>query len=98
MSSDVSGGDRGSLGVGSPRVVFFGRVLSVECQRCGEFTATTAGHSVCAQLACPIAMREFHRRNRKRTTGGAGVRVPVGMPILPHGAPLATSVPELAVG
>lgn len=92
MRSDLSGGDRGSLGVGSPRVVFFGRVLSVECQRCGEFTATTAGHNVCAQLACPIAMREFHRRNRKRTPVGA-TRIPVGPPDVQR-----PPVPELAMG
>jgi hypothetical protein len=61
---------------GGGNVVFFGNTLSVECQRCGAFTATTAGHKYCVHVTCPIALREFTRRKRKRTSTLEKVYVP----------------------
>jgi hypothetical protein len=49
-------------------VVFFGNHLGVECQRCGAYNQTSNGHKYCAHLSCPIALREFKRRRRKRTS------------------------------
>lgn len=49
-------------------VVFFGNSLSVECQRCGAFCSTSIGHKFCTHVTCPIALREFKRRKRKRTS------------------------------
>lgn len=47
-------------------VVFFGNNLGVECQRCGAFNQTSMGHRYCTHVSCPIALREFKRRKRKR--------------------------------
>ncbi len=49
-------------------VVFFGNNLGVECQRCGAYNQTTMGHKFCSHVTCPIALREFKRRRRKRTS------------------------------
>lgn len=49
-------------------VVFFGNNLGVECQRCGAYNQTSMGHKYCAHVSCPIALREFKRRRRKRTS------------------------------
>ncbi|MHB8585206.1 MAG: hypothetical protein ACYDDF_05140 [Thermoplasmatota archaeon] len=51
---------------GGGNVVFFGNTLAVECQKCGAFSATGAGHKYCTHVMCPIALREFRRRRRKR--------------------------------
>jgi hypothetical protein len=50
------------------KVVFFGNSLSVECQRCNAFCSTNLGHKYCAHITCPIALKEFKRRKRKRTS------------------------------
>jgi hypothetical protein len=52
----------------SENVVFFGNNLGVECQRCGAYNQTSMGHKYCAHVSCPIALREFKRRKRKRTS------------------------------
>ena len=57
-------------------VVFFGNTLGVECQRCGAFNQTTTGHKFCAHVSCPIALREFKRRKRKRTSSLEKVYLP----------------------
>ena len=57
-------------------VVFFGRNLGPTCLRCGAFGRTSMGHAYCAQLACPIALIETHRRRRKRTSNLEKVYVP----------------------
>ena len=57
-------------------VVFFGNNLGVECQRCGAFNQTSMGHKYCAHIACPIALREFKRRKRKRTSSLEKVYLP----------------------
>ncbi len=49
-------------------VVFFGNSLSVECQRCNAFCATSRGHKYCVHVTCPLALKEFKRRKRKRTS------------------------------
>ncbi|MFA5860886.1 MAG: hypothetical protein WDA16_04245 [Candidatus Thermoplasmatota archaeon] len=49
-------------------VVFFGNNLGVECQRCGAYNQTSMGHKYCSLVSCPIALREFKRRKRKRTS------------------------------
>lgn len=58
------------------RVVFFGGSLTNECQRCGAYGTTGAGHKFCAEVACPIAIREFRRRQRKRTSSLEKVYLP----------------------
>ena len=57
-------------------VVFFGNNLGVECQRCGAFNQTSMGHKYCAHVSCPIALREFKRRKRKRTSSLEKVYLP----------------------
>jgi hypothetical protein len=57
-------------------VVFFGNNLGVECQRCGAFNQTSMGHKFCAHVSCPIALREFKRRKRKRTSSLEKVYMP----------------------
>ena len=57
-------------------VVFFGNNLGVECQRCGAYNQTSMGHKYCAHVSCPIALREFKRRKRKRTSSLEKVYVP----------------------
>ena len=57
-------------------VVFFGNNLGVECQRCGAYNQTSMGHKFCAHVSCPIALREFKRRKRKRTSSLEKVYMP----------------------
>ena len=57
-------------------VVFFGNHLTPECQRCGAFNQTSMGHKFCAHVSCPIALREFKRRKRKRTSSLEKVYIP----------------------
>jgi hypothetical protein len=57
-------------------VVFFGNNLGVECQRCGAYNQTSMGHKYCAHVSCPIALREFKRRKRKRTSSLEKVIIP----------------------
>jgi hypothetical protein len=57
-------------------VVFFGNTLGVECQRCGAYNQTTSGHKFCAHVSCPIALREFKRRKRRRTSSLEKVYLP----------------------
>lgn len=57
-------------------VVFFGNNLGVECQRCGAYDQTSMGHKYCAHVSCPIALREFKRRKRKRTSSLEKVYLP----------------------
>jgi hypothetical protein len=57
-------------------VVFFGNNLGVECQRCGAYNQTSSGHKYCAHVTCPIALREFKRRKRKRTSSLERVYIP----------------------
>jgi hypothetical protein len=57
-------------------VVFFGNNLGSECQRCGAYNQTSMGHKFCAHVSCPIALREFKRRKRKRTSSLEKVYVP----------------------
>lgn len=57
-------------------VVFFGNNLGVECQRCGAYNQTSMGHKFCAHISCPIALREFKRRKRKRTSSLEKVYMP----------------------
>ena len=57
-------------------VVFFGNNLGVECQRCGAYNQTSMGHKFCAHVTCPIALREFKRRKRKRTSSLEKVYMP----------------------
>ncbi|GEM_PF-2865287 len=57
-------------------VVFFGNNLGVECQRCGAYNQTSLGHKYCAHVSCPIALREFKRRKRKRTSSLEKVYLP----------------------
>lgn len=58
------------------RVVFFGACVSTECQRCGAYATTTNGHRFCSHVNCPIALREFRRRRRKRTSSLERVYLP----------------------
>lgn len=58
------------------RVVFFGNSLSVECQRCNAYCSTNLGHKYCAHITCPIALKEFKRRKRKRTSTLEQVYIP----------------------
>jgi hypothetical protein len=67
-------------------VVFFGNNLGTECQRCGAFNQTSMGHKYCAHVSCPIALREFKRRKRKRTSSLEKVYIP---------QKLAAQTPEL---
>lgn len=60
----------------SENVVFFGNNLGVECQRCGAYNQTSMGHKFCAHVSCPIALREFKRRKRKRTSSLEKVYMP----------------------
>lgn len=60
----------------SENVVFFGNNLGVECQRCGAYNQTSMGHKYCAHVSCPIALREFKRRKRKRTSTLEQVYIP----------------------
>lgn len=60
----------------SENVVFFGNNLTAECQRCGAFNQTSMGHKFCAHVSCPIALREFKRRKRKRTSSLEKVYIP----------------------
>lgn len=57
-------------------VVFFGNNLTSECQRCGGYNQTSMGHKYCAHVSCPIALREFKRRRRKRTSSLEKVYIP----------------------
>jgi hypothetical protein len=57
-------------------VVFFGNSLPVECQRCGAYCGTSIGHKYCSHVTCPIALREFKRRKRKRTSTLEQVYIP----------------------
>jgi len=57
-------------------VVFFGNSLGVECQRCGAFCSTSNGHKYCTHVTCPIALKEFKRRRRKRTSTLEQVYIP----------------------
>lgn len=66
----VSSFDTGS------NVVFFGNSLSVECQRCGAYCTTNNGHKYCGHVTCPIALKEFKRRKRKRTSTLEQVYIP----------------------
>ena len=65
----------GGRGAGES-VVFFGNTLGVECQRCGAYNQTSMGHKYCAHVSCPIALREFKRRKRKRTSSLEKVYLP----------------------
>lgn len=58
------------------KVVFFGNSLGVECQRCGAYNQTNTGHKYCAQITCPIALKEYKRRKRKRTSTLEQVYIP----------------------
>lgn len=58
------------------KVVFFGNGLGVECQRCGAFNQTNTGHKYCAHITCPIALKEYKRRKRKRTSTLEQVYIP----------------------
>ena len=70
-------GGLGRPGVGAgERTVFFGNNLGVECQRCGAYNQTSNGHKFCAHVTCPIALREFKRRRRKRTSTLEKVYIP----------------------
>jgi hypothetical protein len=64
------------LRAGGESVVFFGNTLGVECQRCGAYNQTSMGHKYCAHVSCPIALREFKRRKRKRTSSLEKVYLP----------------------
>ena len=66
----------GSGKTAGENVVFFGNNLGVECQRCGAFNQTSLGHKYCAHVSCPIALREFKRRKRKRTSSLEKVYLP----------------------
>lgn len=57
-------------------VVFYGNSLPVECQRCGAFCSTNIGHKYCNHVTCPIALKEFKRRKRKRTSTLEQVYIP----------------------
>ncbi|MFA5860761.1 MAG: hypothetical protein WDA16_03610 [Candidatus Thermoplasmatota archaeon] len=57
-------------------VVFFGNNLGADCQRCGAYDQTFTGHRHCAHVSCPLALREFKRRTRKRTTSLEKVFIP----------------------
>jgi hypothetical protein len=70
-------------------VVFFGNNLGVECQRCGAYNQTSSGHKYCAHVSCPIALREFKRRKRKRTSSLEKVFIP--QKLAQHQAPEAAS-------
>ena len=61
-------------------VVFFGNNLGSECQRCGAYNTTSNGHKFCAHVSCPIALREFKRRRRKRTSSLEKVYLPQKFP------------------
>jgi hypothetical protein len=65
-------------------VVFFGNNLGVECQRCGAYNQTSMGHKYCAHVSCPIALREFKRRKRKRTSSLEKVFIPQKLNKQPH--------------
>jgi hypothetical protein len=58
------------------KVVFFGNTLGVGCQRCGAYEQTSNGHRYCAHVSCPIALIEFKRRKRKRTSSLEKVYLP----------------------
>lgn len=58
------------------KVVFFGNGLGVECQRCGAYNQTNTGHKYCAHITCPIALKEYKRRKRKRTSTLEQVYIP----------------------
>ena len=58
-------------------VVFFGKNLGSECERCGAYEQTSLGHKFCSHIACPIALIEFKRRKRKRTSSLEKVYVPL---------------------
>ncbi|HLE96513.1 MAG TPA: hypothetical protein VI997_04010, partial [Candidatus Thermoplasmatota archaeon] len=58
------------------RVVFFGNSLGVECQQCGAYNSTSTGHRFCAQITCPIAVKEYKRRKRRRTSTLEQVYIP----------------------
>ena len=57
-------------------VVFFGKSLGSMCQRCGAYNQTSTGHKFCGFVACPIALLEFKRRQRKRTSSFEKVYLP----------------------
>ena len=58
------------------KVVFFGNSLGVECQRCNAYCTTNLGHKYCTHITCPIALKEFKRRKRKRTSTLEQVYIP----------------------
>lgn len=57
-------------------VVFFGKNLGPHCQRCGAYDQTSMGHRFCGFVACPIALIEFKRRQRRRTSSLEKVYLP----------------------
>lgn len=57
----------GDLGAGN-HVVFFGKLVGSDCRRCGAYMTTSFGHNYCAQVTCPLALKEVKRRKRKRTS------------------------------
>lgn len=57
-------------------VVFFGKSLGPMCQRCGAYDQTSTGHKYCGFVACPIALLEFKRRQRKRTSSFEKIYLP----------------------
>lgn len=57
-------------------IIFFGNTLSIACQRCGAYDQTSRGHKYCTHIACPIALLESKRRNRKRTSNLEKVFIP----------------------
>ena len=67
-------------------VVFFGNNLGPECQRCGAYNTTGMGHKYCAHVSCPIALREFKRRRRKRTSSLEKVYLPSKFPKIDRAA------------
>ena len=57
-------------------VVFFGNSLTADCQRCGAYSSTNTGHKYCIHVTCPLAIKEFKRRRRKRTSTLEQVYIP----------------------
>lgn len=68
-------------------VVFFGNNLGPECQRCGAYNQTSMGHKFCSHVSCPLALREFKRRKRKRTSSLEKVFLPQKLAKPPTPAP-----------
>ena len=57
-------------------VVFLGEKLTPECKHCGAYDSTKKGYKFCAHVTCPIALKEFKRRKRKRTSTLEQVYIP----------------------